>query len=252
MEELVKATIEKIGYSSGFEYTSKSDDAGVELASARHSAKALIQKSGSEYVVELTSDHTATLLKEIHRHQPEVKFQDSFYLDSEAGLSIFLKKASKLAKVLPNNIIQTYQENVEQELNKLPTDVKGTEIERLIKQRVGQQSYRQALLEYWGGKCAVTGVESAAVLRASHAKPWSECESDEERLDVFNGFLLTANLDALFDRFLITFDESGFMLVSKKIIQSDRDLLGLNQKLKLRWFANEHQIYLEYHRSHFE
>ena len=43
MEELVKATIEKIGYSSGFEYTSKSDDAGVELASARHSAKALFK-----------------------------------------------------------------------------------------------------------------------------------------------------------------------------------------------------------------
>ena len=35
------------------------------------------------------------------------------------------------------------------------------------------------------------------VLRASHAKPWAECANDAERLDVFNGFLLVANLDGV-------------------------------------------------------
>ncbi len=78
-----------------------------------------------------------------------------------------------------------------------------------MRQRVGQQKFREAMLEYWGGACAVTGVGLSEVLRASHAKPWAECASDAERLDVFNGFLLNANLDALFDRFLVSFDEHG-------------------------------------------
>lgn len=82
-------------------------------------------------------------------------------------------------------------------------------MERLVRQRVGQQAFRQAMLDYWGGACAVTGVALSEVLRASHAKPWAECVSDAERLDVFNGFLLNANLDALFDRFLITFSDDG-------------------------------------------
>jgi hypothetical protein len=40
------------------------------------------------------------------------------------------------------------------------------------------------------------------LLRASHAKPWSDCASDSERLDVFNGFLLSAQLPGQVDRCL--------------------------------------------------
>ena len=39
-------------------------------------------------------------------------------------------------------------------------------------------------------------------------------KTDAERLDVFNGFLLSANLDALFDRFLISFDEQGALVTA--------------------------------------
>ena len=76
----------------------------------------------------------------------------------------------------------------------------GTEVERMVRQRIGQQNFRQALMTYWGGACAVTGIDVSDVLRASHIKPWAECATDAERLDVFNGFLLSANLDALFDK----------------------------------------------------
>jgi hypothetical protein len=83
-----------------------------------------------------------------------------------------------------------------------------------VLQRVGQNKFREAMLDYWGGACAVTGVAIPQVLRASHAKPWSECASDAGRLDVFNGFLLSANLDALFDRYLISFDEQGELIIA--------------------------------------
>ncbi len=84
----------------------------------------------------------------------------------------------------------------------------------------------------------------------SHAKPWTDCASDSERLDVFNSFLLNANLDALFDRFLISFEDSGEMLVSPTISIFYRTLLGLNILLRLRWLAEGHIPNLKYHREH--
>lgn len=119
----------------------------------------------------------------------------------------------------------------------------------MVRQRVGQDTYRKAMLDYWGGACAVTGVSIPAVLRASHVVPWAECESDAQRLDVFNGFLLTANLDALFDRFLISFDTDGIVIISDLISQHDRDCLGLHTGLKLRWITERHEVYLKSHRS---
>ena len=40
---------------------------------------------------------------------------------------------------------------------------------------------------------------------ASHTKPWSAC-THVERLDPFNGLMLTPNLDGAFDGGLVTFD----------------------------------------------
>lgn len=78
-------------------------------------------------------------------------------------------------------------------------EIQRTATERLVKERVGQDIYRAALMNYWGGTCAVTGCSLKDALRASHAKPWKDCSTDAERLNVYNGFLLTSNLDALFD-----------------------------------------------------
>jgi predicted restriction endonuclease len=97
----------------------------------------------------------------------------------------------------------------------------------------------------------VTGIAVPEVLRASHAKPWAECVSDAERLDVFNGFLLSANLDVLFDRFLISFDDEGVLLTSESIPESERSALGLTLPARLRWVNDQHLPYLRYHRNQF-
>jgi putative restriction endonuclease len=60
-------------------------------------------------------------------------------------------------------------------------------------------------MEYWGGRCPITGLEQPELLRASHIKPWADCATDAERLDVFNGLLLGAHIDAAFDSALISF-----------------------------------------------
>ena len=127
----------------------------------------------------------------------------------------------------------------------------NTEVLRMVRQRVGQQAYRQAIMQYWGSACAVTGLVLPQALRASHAKPWAERTTDAERLDMYNGFLLNANLDALFDNFLISFTDDGKLLVSRQISQSDRECLGLNSSMRLRWIAASHIKYLEFHSQKF-
>jgi predicted restriction endonuclease len=172
---------------------------------------------------------------------------------TELDLAQWLRRAAALAQSLPNQAALDFDTQVHQALAELPpTETLSTEVQRLVRQRVGQECYRQAMLSYWGGACAVTGLTMASVLRASHAKPWAQCSTDAERLDVFNGLLLSANLDALFDKFLISFDTQGAILINAAIPENDQVLMGLSPELSLRWLAPQHQPYLEYHRHQFQ
>lgn len=96
----------------------------------------------------------------------------------------------------------------------------------LIEARLGQGKFREAVLTAWGSKCAVTGSTTVAAIRASHIKPWRD-STDSERLDPENGIPLVASLDALFDRGLISVDDSGMVLISNQLSADERLLFGL-------------------------
>lgn len=113
--------------------------------------------------------------------------------------------------------------------------------------RRGQGAFRASLLKTWGGACAVTGLTSPELLRASHIKPWS-ASNNRQRLSPSNGILLSANLDALFDRGLISFANDGEMLISTRITDEDRRSLGLPMPLR-RSPSPESIEFLEYHRQ---
>lgn len=89
---------------------------------------------------------------------------------------------------------------------------RSTEAERLTIARVDQNVFRDAMLEYWNGRCPLTGITVPALLRASHIVPWAECESDDLRLDVHNGLLLSALWACAFDSRLISFSDTGTAL----------------------------------------
>ena len=97
-----------------------------------------------------------------------------------------------------------------------PEDDPLTERERLQAARIGQGEFRDALMIFWKSTCPVTGVDHAALLRASHIKPWRDASNDE-RLNPFNGLLLCAHVDTLFDRNLITFDDDGLIRISSLV-----------------------------------
>lgn len=124
-----------------------------------------------------------------------------------------------------------------------------TEVQRLVAQRVGQDLFRRRLLAYWGGQCSVTRLDVESLLRASHIKPWRDCESDEERLDALNGLLLAPHLDALFDAGWITFDDSGGVVVVDELSDAHRMTFGLTGQECVKGLTKHHLHYLRWHRD---
>ena len=250
MNALERALIEKAGYDNGFENgLADSPPDAVRMTSARHRAHVEVRLEQGAYHLRIFAT-LASLANELVRSFPAARQADGCFIAlGEAQLAAQLRRASMLALALPHQALHTYKAAVDAALAVLPAAVRGTEVERLVRQRVGQQTYRDAQLDYWGGACAVTGINVPEVLRASHAKPWADCTSDAERLDVFNGFLLVANLDALFDRFLISFDQQGGLLVSNALSEQQCNAIGLHAALHLRWLAPEHVPYLAHHRE---
>lgn len=127
----------------------------------------------------------------------------------------------------------------------------GTERHALVAARRGQGLFRQRVLQYWGGRCAVTDCALAPLLVASHIKPWKD-SSDTERLVGFNGLLLTPNLDRLFDRGLISFDGYGVLLVSPALTGPERGRLGVDAPLRIERLHKRHLPYLQAHRAQFD
>jgi hypothetical protein len=87
-----------------------------------------------------------------------------------------------------------------------------------VKIRLGQERFRKNVGKVWKGKqCAVTGINYEPLLIASHVVRFSECLPGEH-WDGANGMFLTAHLDALFDKYLITFikKEFGFKIKLSK------------------------------------
>jgi len=123
-----------------------------------------------------------------------------------------------------------------------------TERKGLVTSRVGQGWFRNQLLERWDYKCAVTGLDNTEILIASHIVPWKDA-SDEERLDPDNGILLSPNLDALFDKYLIAFNDNGEIIVSNVLTITQKQLLDINTNVRLRKVSPKMQKYLRKHKS---
>ena len=106
-----------------------------------------------------------------------------------------------------------------------------TERQGLVISRVGQGYYRQELIKKFNGRCAVTSIDREEILIASHIVPW-RLSTDEERLDVDNGILLSPLYDALFDKHLISFNDDGEILIANSIKDDNlKTNIRLNAKI---------------------
>lgn len=100
-----------------------------------------------------------------------------------------------------------------------PTDYPDTRatITTTIKQRRGQQQFRQKLLDAYDGRCAITGSQVVDVLEAAHIRPYRGSHSHR----VQNGILLRSDLHTLFDLHLLTVDDDLVVRLSPQIVDSE-------------------------------
>lgn len=115
--------------------------------------------------------------------------------------------------------------------------------------RVGQNIFRDALLEYWNGRCPITGITDPALLRASHIVPWAECDNDAQRLDVYNGLLLSPLWDAAFDAGRVSFAYTGEILLHPKLGAVERKVLTDGAAPRLKGVTSNHFPNLVRHRA---
>ena len=152
--------------------------------------------------------------------------------------------------------------NIQQELAPLPEDISEYEINleiqarkldgdlekiQLTKSRRGQGIFK-ANVRLVEDHCRITGVSNMKHLRASHIKPWAASDN-HEKLDGYNGLLLSPHVDHLFDRGYISFKNSGEVLVSKELNPRVLDQWSIKSSQNVGEFKSGQCEYLDYHRD---
>ena len=205
---------------------------------------ALAAIAGPELNARFAFWHSASLTKFPSRDNGTglIHYGIAFGFDRVEALSSFI---AELRNILPQSLPVAPERAVEEE-------IQDTETESVIlaKARIGQGRFRADLLNLWQGQCALTEVSSPELLRASHIKSWRD-SNNRERLDAFNGLLLAVHMDALFDRALISFENSGEMLISQRLTEHERAVFGLTAPPSKLLLNVPHMEYMQYHRNRF-
>lgn len=238
---LEQVSLDKAAVDAGFDIKCTSASSWLSYASTSCPLRIWLTVVDAKPIAALSM---ANVLAEIAQPQacsnPPEGAGGAFTTTSFGKLQVLLARAYALANTLPQQLFHTWTEQVEA----LPV----TEREAIAKQRIGQDLFRQGLMALWQGRCALTGLAIPELLRASHAKPW-QFATDAERLDVYNGLLLAAHVDAAFDHGFISFDAAGSLLVSIQLTGQDVRLLGLNQAWPKVALRPQHANYMAYHRD---
>jgi hypothetical protein len=137
-----------------------------------------------------------------------------------------------------------YEIKLEIEARKLDGDLEKIQ---LTKSRRGQGIFK-ANVRLVETHCRITGVSNIKHLRASHIKPWSVSDNDE-KLDGYNGLLLSPHVDHLFDRGFISFKDSGNILVSPELNPRVLAQWSIRSDQNVGKFKPEQGEYLDYHRE---
>lgn len=231
---LMRIRIEKAGADAGFELAPTWSGNRASLRSVQFPESIFVKLEGDEAFL-VTSSNPDVM--------PSGASAATLRVEGWQELYDTLGKIAATARTLPDRVAQQFAK-------KTASMPKFTVAERWTVQRVGQGIFRKALLDLWRGQCCVTGLALPELLRASHIKPWAACESDDERLDAFNGLLLSPNLDVLFDGGWISVTDDGGILVSPALSESVQIAIGFSMDWKVTGLLPKHAPYLSYHRKH--
>lgn len=165
------------------------------------------------------------------------------------GLAEFGGSRQVLADQPGHSMLARVDDMLQQRIGK-DADLDSTTRQQLVLARYGQGVFRSRVFEF-GRSCRLTHIENPQLLIASHIKPWRLCSTAAERLDGANGLLLAPHVDRLFDRGLISFSNSGDVLVSPRLNRDDLKRLGLLKACTQGCppFHEQQAAYLAFHRE---
>lgn len=172
---------------------------------------------------------------------PSIQKLPIFKERNARGHHMYSATLSQFAAYLASNGSEDMQADLEQIIG--DPSMTMTEKTALIKSRIGQGTFRDKVLRHWTS-CAVTGFSDTSLLVASHIKPWKK-STNSERLDEWNGLLLSPNLDKAFDKGFITFETSGLILISPFFNEAAK--LGIMPSMKIA-LKPQHEMYMAHHR----
>lgn len=183
------------------------------------------------------------IYNQIEKYYPEIKRQK----DWKAGVrGVLYRDLGKNFKMLEEGIVALikYDENN----LVLKEDIGDTSKSIQAKIRVGQEKFRKNLLKHLK-ECPITGIDEKRILLASHIKPWA-ISTNEERLDIYNGFIFSPTIDKLFDKGLITFENNKELIISPTLSEVNIGSIGIVAGKKYFKLPIENRMnYLEFHRE---
>lgn len=146
---------------------------------------------------------------------------------------------------------------IEKTLDLTDKDFEGRERATVIKQRVNQNVFRSMVLSNYEQQCAISGINIADLLIASHIVPWAE-STPQQKLNPENGICLSALYDKAFDRGLITILPDDYTIcLSSALLEYESQnyfekyfncISGREMVLPIEHRPNRE--YLAYHRDH--
>lgn len=99
---------------------------------------------------------------------------------------------------------------------KLP---QGKERERIVKQRINQTFFRNAVLTSYSMQCCITGINEPKLLEASHILSWAEDE--ENRTNPSNGLCMNALMHKAYDSYLLSVSPDYTIYISEKLLENE-------------------------------
>jgi len=111
------------------------------------------------------------------------------------------------------------------DLDSLPP---GKDKSSVVKQRIGQNFFRTAVLNAYESRCCITGIAMETLLVASHIKPWKHSDVKTERTNPTNGLCLNALHDKAFDQGLISINKDLEIMISNKLKHDHLDPITKN------------------------
>lgn len=119
--------------------------------------------------------------------------------------------------ILSNYSSKTIEEVSNIDLGSFP---EGKSRETIVRQRVNQNFFRNAVLSSYSMQCCITGIRGQHLLEAAHIVPWVEDETN--RTNPCNGLCINALVHNAYDCFLISVSPDYEICVSEELIADEK------------------------------